>query len=46
MQKLLHDLKRKEEDNIYLQDEIVKLAEDIEQKDKMLAMLTEGLKEV
>ena len=40
------DLKLKDADNRFLQDEISKLNVQIDKKDKILALLTEGLKEV
>lgn len=40
------DLKLKSADNTFLQDELNKAYANIDKKDKILSMLTDGLKEV
>lgn len=45
-EELTLDLKLKNADNNFLQDELNKARLQIEKKDKILAVLTEGLKEV
>jgi hypothetical protein len=46
IEKLLLDLKLKEADNKFLQDQLESALIQVDKKDKILSMLTEGLKEV